>query len=182
MPMAICVYCSSSNAVEAHFVAAAQQLGQEMARSGHTLIYGGGDIGLMGALARAMHQHGGRVIGVIPHFMNQPGIVYEAADELILADNMRQRKDIMEQRADAFVALPGGIGTLEELAEIITLKQLHQHQKPIVILNTKGFYDPLLAFLRQLTDLKFAKPSFHQHYRTAANPHEVLSMLAEPGT
>ncbi|MCC7409616.1 MAG: TIGR00730 family Rossman fold protein [Phycisphaeraceae bacterium] len=173
MPLSLCVYCSASNHLDPHFVQAARDLGRDIAQKGHQLIYGGGNVGLMGELARAVHAHGGRVVGVIPTFMNTREIAYDAADELLVPANMRDRKALMEDRSDAFIALPGGFGTLEELAEILTLKQLHQHDKPIVIVNLGGFYDHLLAFFEHLTAQRFAKDRHRDSYRVA---HDVASV------
>lgn len=157
----VCVYCSSSDHVSPAFFSVAQELGEAIVGNGYRFIYGGGDIGLMGAIARSVHKHGGHVVGVIPEFLRQPGICYELSDELIVTADMRERKAVMEARADAFIALPGGFGTLEEMLEIITLKQLRVHNKPIVFLNTNGFYNGLNEVFEHIFENKFAK----QHYR-----------------
>src|SRR5437867_216516 len=133
---AICVFSSSSDAVAPHYVELAQSFGALLARRHMGLVYGAGRVGLMGVLARAVHAHGGRVIGVIPDFLRAQEVAYEEADELIVTRDLRERKAIMESRYDAFVALPGGFGTLEEILEILTLKQLATHAKPVVFLNT----------------------------------------------
>ncbi len=164
MPMNICVYSSSSDMVSPSFFGYAQDLGATIARRGHTLIYGGTNVVLMGACARAAQQHGGRVVGVIPNFIAVRGLAYEQADELILTHDMRQRKATMEARSDAFLALPGGFGTLEEMFEIITLKQLQRHSKPVVFLNHGGYYDPLAAMFEHMMRQRFAKPVYRQMY------------------
>lgn len=174
----VCVYCSSSNAVPRPFVDAAEELGELLARRGLTLVYGGAHVGLMGALAKAVHRHGGRVIGVIPRFMHEREIAYEAADEFIVTETMHERKNTMATRADAFVALPGGFGTLEETLEALTLRQLGRHHKPIVFLNTAGFYDPLLAQFERIYADKFAKAEYRQFYHVAATPADALDYLA----
>ena len=133
----------------------AEQLGGQMAGRGHALVYGGTNVGLMGSVARAMRQAGGKVVGVIPKFIADRGIAYEAADELIITNDMRQRKATMEARSDAFIAMPGGFGTLEEVLEIITLKQLQQHTKPVVFLNPGGFYDPLTSLFEHMYEKRF---------------------------
>jgi cytokinin riboside 5'-monophosphate phosphoribohydrolase len=154
----ICVFCSSSNVIDADYLNEARFLGEEMARRGHKLVYGGGDIGSMGMIAHAVQDNGGQVVGVIPHALNEmEGVGYSAADELIVTETMRQRKAVMEENADAFIALPGGLGTLEELLEIITMKQLHYHAKPIVILNTNCYFDPLIALLEHAVNARFMK-------------------------
>ena len=136
MGRSICVFCASSSAVAEVYVDVARRLGRRLAERGDRLVYGGGNIGLMGTLATACHERGGYIVGVIPESLKDKELAYEAADELIVTQDMRGRKTIMEKNADAFIALPGGFGTLEELLEIITLRQLHYHDKPVVILNT----------------------------------------------
>ena len=129
----------------------------------------------MGTLARAVHAHGGRVVGIIPEFLRTKEVAYEQADELILTGDLRERKAIMETRADAFVALPGGFGTLEEILEILTLKQLETHAKPVVFLNAAGFFDPLLALFEQLYREQFTKDHYRSHYHVAATPADVFA-------
>ena len=177
MIRSVCVYSSSSDAVAPQFVEAAEALGSALARRRVTLVFGGGRVGLMGVVARAVHQHGGQVIGVIPDFMRSREIAYEEADELIVTKTMRERKAIMEERSDAFVTLPGGFGTLEEILEIITLKQLETHSKPVVLLNTRGFFDPLLAMFEQLYRERFTKEHYRGHYHVAAEPEAALHHL-----
>ena len=175
---AICVYSSSSNAVAPKFFHAAEEFGGLLAQRGITLVYGGGNIGLMGAMAKSVHKHGGRVIGVIPHFMRKKEIAYEAADELIVTKDLRERKSIMEARADAFVALPGGFGTLEEILEVLTLRQLQTHQKPIAFLNVDGFFNPLLRVFEQLYEHNFTKAEYRNFYHVAERPADVLDHFA----
>lgn len=160
----LAVYASSSDLVDAVFQRAAAELGRIMAEREYTLIYGGGSIGLMGACARSVHEHGGKVVGVIPEKLNAIEIAYQEADELIVTTGMRDRKAIMESRADAFVALPGGFGTLEELLEVLTLKQLDYHNKPIVVLNIDGAYDGLLAQFETLFDRQFTRRDHEDLY------------------
>jgi uncharacterized protein (TIGR00730 family) len=157
MPLNLCVFCSSSDVIEPEYFQAATELGTTMATRGDALVYGGTNVGLMGATARAMHQHSGRVVGVIPGFMAARGLAYAPADELIVTKDMRERKARMEDRADAFIALPGGFGTLEEMLEIITLKQLQRHSKAVIFLNTGGFYDPLIALFDHMREHRFSK-------------------------
>jgi uncharacterized protein (TIGR00730 family) len=176
-PKTLCVYCSSSNAVAPAYFAVAEEMGALMAQRQITLIYGGGNIGLMGAIARSTHAHGGRVVGVIPHFMRKREVAYEAADELIVTKDMRERKAIMESRADAFVAMPGGFGTLEEVLEILTLKQLRTHHKPVVLLNTEGFFDHLLQMFEKLYEERFTKADYRHFYHVAARPSDVFTHL-----
>ncbi len=183
-PGAICVYSSSSNAVPKIFFDAAEELGELLAQRKIVLVYGGANVGLMGALARSVHRHGGRVIGVIPRFMREREIAYEAADELIATETMRERKEEMEKRADAFIALPGGFGTLEEILEVLTLRQLGRHSKPIAFLDTANFYRPLVAMFEHLYENKFAKPDYRRFYHIAETPADALEYFtnhnAEP--
>jgi uncharacterized protein (TIGR00730 family) len=159
MPKLLCVYCASSDRLDPKYYAAAAGLGREMVLRGWGLVYGGGRTGMMGAVARAVKQNGGHVIGVIPEFMKVRELAYAEADELVTVITMRERKLLMETRADAFVALPGGWGTLEEILEILTLRQLDVVKKPCVLYNQDGFYDPLLQLFDRMLAEKFFKPS-----------------------
>ena len=173
----ICVFSSSSDAVAPEYFEAAREIGAWLARKQMTLVYGGGKIGLMGAVASAVHRHGGHVVGVIPRYLRKQEVAYEAADELIISKDLRERKAIMEQRADAFVALPGGFGTLEEILEILTLKQLGQHAKPILFLNTSDFFRPLLGLFEQLYQERFTRSEHRELYHMAATPGDVFAYL-----
>lgn len=177
MNKVICVYSSSSCAIDRCYFQVAEELGKAIALRGDTLLFGGGMRGLMGATAKAVQQHQGHVIGVIPKALNVTGVVYESCDELIVTEGMRERKAIMDARSDAFIALPGGFGTLEELLEIITLKQLKYHNKPVVILNVNGFYDRLLMQFDEIIDQKFAKPASKELYQVTSSPKEALEYL-----
>lgn len=173
----LCVYCSSSDRLDHKYVQAASDLGKELVRSGWGLIYGGGNTGLMGAIARSVKDHGGHVVGVIPEFMKARELAFHGADELLTVITMRERKLLMESRADAFVALPGGWGTLEEIMEILTLRQLGVVTKPCIFLNQDGFYDDLLKlFDRMLQDQCF-KPSNMELFRVATSVSEVLPLI-----
>jgi uncharacterized protein (TIGR00730 family) len=173
----ICVYSSSSDVVDQHYFAAARELGKYMAQNHYTLIFGGGRIGLMGELARAVHEYGGKVIGVIPEYLNLPGIAYEEADRMIITTSLRERKTIMEEQADAFIGLPGGFGTLEEILEILTLKQLHQHSKPVVFINTGNFYQHLIDLFDHILNEKFAKSIYHQLYFFTPDIQTAISYI-----
>jgi uncharacterized protein (TIGR00730 family) len=164
MNKVICVYSSSSRAIDRDYFKVAAELGRELALRRDTMLFGGGLLGLMGEVAKAVHQYQGKVIGVIPCALNIKGVVYENCDELIVTETMRERKAIMDSRSEAFIALPGGYGTLEELLEIITLKQLGYHQKPIVLLNTRGFFNKLLEQFEQIINERFAKPECRSLY------------------
>jgi hypothetical protein len=183
MPKALCVYCASSDRLDPKYYAAAAELGREMVPRGWGLVYGGGKTGMMGAVARAVKQTGGRVVGVIPEFMKARELAYTEADELVTVITMRERKLLMEIRADAFVALPGGWGTLEEILEILTLRQLDVVRKPCVFLNQDGFYDPLLKLFDRMLEDKFFKPSNMELFRVAKTVPEVFTQIdAAAGT
>ena len=179
LPMAelLCVYCSSSDRLDPKYYAAATELGHELVARGWGLVYGGGKTGLMGAVARAVKENGGKVVGVIPEFMKVRELAFDEADELISVVTMRERKLLMEARADAFVTLPGGWGTLEEIMEILTLRQLDIVQKPCVFLNQDGFYDDLVKLFEKMLAEKFFKPSNMELYRTAATVPDVFAQI-----
>lgn len=155
--MNICVYCASSLKIAPSFHSVATDLGRIIAEGGHTLVYGGGNVGLMGTLAKSVHEYGGTVVGVIPRALQEiEGRAYDVADELIVTDTMQERKRIMFTRADGFAILPGGIGTLEEFFEVLTLRKLGYHDKPITIVNKDRFFDPLLDLLNYVDKTRFS--------------------------
>lgn len=175
---AITVYCASNPNVSQVYFEVARELGTLIAESGASLVYGGTNSGLMGAVADAILDAGGSLIGVIPMLIHSMGITHSRLTEEILTDGMRERKAIMEQRADAFIALPGGYGTLEELFEVLTLRQLGYHSKPIVLLNINNYYDPILTMLQSAVEQKFMKPAFFEFLKVATTPLESLEYLA----
>lgn len=178
MTKLLCVYCSSSDRLDPKYYAAAEELGREMVRQGWGLVYGGGKTGLMGSVARSVKESGGRVVGVIPEFMKARELAFDAADELITVITMRERKMLMETRADAFVTLPGGWGTLEEIMEILTLRQLDVLRKPCIFLNQDGFYDDLLRFFQTMVTGRFNKPSNLELFSSVATVPEIFSAMA----
>jgi len=173
----LCVYCSSSDRLEPKYYAAADEVGREMARREWTLVYGGGKTGLMGTVARGVKTGGGRVVGIIPEFMKARELEFTEADELISVLTMRERKMLMETRADAFLALPGGWGTLEELLEILTLAHLEVLRKPVVILNQDGFYDDLLRLCDRIVAEKFMHATIRGKYAVAQSVAEIFPLL-----
>lgn len=173
----ICVYCGSSSGGDPVYAESAERLGRSMGTAGIGLVYGGGSIGLMGILARSVMEAGGRVTGIIPQFLKEREVMLETAHELFVTGDMHERKRAMFDRADAFVALPGGIGTLEELVEIMTWAQLGQHRKPVLIANINGFWDPLVALLRHMADEGFIRDGFEVNYLVADNVEEIVPML-----
>lgn len=177
MAKLLCVYCSSSDRVDPKYVAVATALGHGLVARGWGLIYGGGKTGLMGAIARAVKERGGHVVGVIPEFMKVRELAFDAADELVTVVTLRERKLLMEARADAFVALPGGWGTLEEIMEILTLRQLDLVKKPCVFLNQDGFYDDLIRLFERMLREKFFKPSNMELFRVATSAPDVFVQI-----
>lgn len=175
--MNICVFCSSSNAVDDVYFNETKHLGKLLGTKGHGLVYGGANVGLMNACAVVAKENNAQVIGIIPQKIHDKGIVIEIADELIVTETMSARKLLMHERSDGFITMPGGFGTLEELLEIITLKQLDYHQKPIVIVNTNGFYDLLLAQFERSYDETFAMESYRALYHVAENADEALDYI-----
>lgn len=175
--MNVCVFGASSTEIDKSYIEATEALGEALASRSHTLVYGAGGSGLMGAVARGMTRCNGTVIGVVPSFFKVDGILYERCDEIVYTDTMRERKQIMDERSDAVVVAPGGIGTYEEFFEIYTLKQLGKHNKPIVIFNINGYYDQLLRLLEHTVDEKFMQASCLDMYTVATTPEEVLAQL-----
>jgi uncharacterized protein (TIGR00730 family) len=159
----LCVYCGSNDGADPAYAAAARALGRAMADKGIGLVYGGGSIGLMGILARTVLASGGRVTGIIPQFLKDREVMLKEASELVVTTDMHERKRIMAERADAFVALPGGLGTLEEVVEIATWAQLERHAKPVLMVNIGGFWDSLIALFRRMTDDGFLRKPFLGH-------------------
>jgi len=177
MPKTLCVYCSSSDRLDPKYVEATTAIGREMVRHGWGLVYGGGRVGLMGALARSVKASGGRVVGVIPDFMKAKELAFDEADEMHTVVTMRERKLMMESRADAFLALPGGWGTLEEIMEILTLRQLDVVKKPCVFYNQDGFYDDLIRLFEKMLAEKFFKPSNMDLFRVASSVPDIFTQI-----
>jgi uncharacterized protein (TIGR00730 family) len=175
----VCVYCGSAPGDDPAYRAAAETLGTSLARAGLGLVYGGGNNGLMGITARSVLQAGGHVIGVIPDFLKNKESMLRDAQELITVPDMHTRKRIMFERADAFVALPGGIGTLEELVEQMTWSQLGRHQKPVLIADIGGFWRPMLSLFAHMRDKGFIRPEFEISYLVAEKVEDIVPMLTK---
>lgn len=173
----VCVYCGSSEGDDPRYAAAADALGRALARQNIGLVFGGGSCGLMGVVARATLAAGGRVTGIIPGFLDQREVALEGLTELIVVDDMHTRKRLMFERSDAFVALPGGIGTLEELAEQLTWIQLGRHTKPLVIADIAGFWRPLLSLLAHMHNANFIREGYDVRYLVAERIDDVLPMI-----
>jgi uncharacterized protein (TIGR00730 family) len=175
----ICVYCASGPGNNPAFMEAATRFGRILAENGIRLVYGGGAVGLMGALAESVLDHGGMVTGVIPDFLVNREHMLGRVQERIVTPDMHERKRVMFERADAFVALPGGVGTLEELVEQLTWAQLGRHKKPILILNIERFWDPLCVLLDQMEELAFIRPGLAVKYLVTDRVDEILPQLIE---
>ncbi|MBR2715293.1 MAG: TIGR00730 family Rossman fold protein [Ruminococcus sp.] len=175
--MRICVYGAASDEIDHSYLDSAESLGQKMAKRSHSLIFGGGASGIMGAVARGMKSGDGYIVGVSPSFFNVDGILYDECDEMIYTDTMRQRKQKMEELCDAFIVGVGGIGTFEEFFEILTLRSLDRHKKPIAILNTNGYYDSLIKFLEDGVNQKFLKKENLELFFISDDEKEILDFL-----
>lgn len=173
----VCVFCGSSTGRDPVYTANAEGLGRRLAEEGTTLVYGGASVGTMGAIARAALDAGGRVVGVIPANLDRVELAAEGLTELHRVGSMHERKALMAELADGFVALPGGLGTLEETAEIATWSQLGLHTKPLGLLNTAGFYDGLLGFLDHATAEGFVRPEHRSLLLAADDPAALLGRM-----
>lgn len=174
----ICVYCGSGAGRDPAFAAAARKLGQAMVKNGIGLVYGGGSVGLMGELAGAVLDNGGEVTGIIPEFLaNREHMILRG--NIVRTRDMHERKQLMFDHADAFVALPGGVGTLEEVVEQMTWVQLGRHRKPVLLANIKAFWEPLRALLAHMEELDFIRPGLRVDYLVADRIEDVLPMLME---
>jgi uncharacterized protein (TIGR00730 family) len=170
----LCVYCGSGPGRNPAYVEAARTLGQSLAAHGIGLVYGGGSLGLMGEVARSTLNAGGRVIGIIPQFLVQREQMLTDVQEVVVTQNMHERKMSMFEKADGFAALPGGIGTLEELVEVSTWAQLNQHRKPIIIANIEGYWEPLLALVRHMRTEKFIRPGLEVKYEVVERAEDIV--------
>ena len=177
-PLSVCVYCGSRHGRRPAYTAAARALGKAIGSRGWQLVYGGGKVGLMGEVANATLAAGGRVVGVIPESLQQREVGHTGLHELHVVPTMHARKQVMAERADLFIALPGGIGTLEELYEVWTWRQLGYHDQPIGLINIEGYFDPLLAFMRNTVAEGFLSPDQNDQLAVGTEPETVLLSLA----
>ena len=177
--MKICVYGASSNDIDAKYISAGEDFGRAMANAGHGMVFGGGANGMMGAAARGMTSCGGEIIGVVPKFFDVDGMLYDKCTEMIYTDTMRERKQIMEEKSDAFVMLPGGIGTFDEFFEILTLRQVGRHAKAIGVLNVSGYYDDILNMLTKAVSEKFMTQSTIDLFVVSEDPNTLVSMMEQ---
>ena len=175
----ICVYCGAGVGEEMAYSDAAVALGIAMAEAGIRLVYGGGSVGLMGLMARAALDAGGLVTGIIPHFLEEREEMFKDVSELIVTDDMHQRKMLMFDKAEAFVALPGGIGTLEELVEQLTWKQLGRHEKPILLANVQHFWDPLIELMNHMRQEQFIRSAMDVSFLVTDDVADIVPMLQD---
>ena len=178
-PKQVVVYCASSSQIDKIYFDIAERLGQLLAEDNISCINGAGKQGLMGALNDSVIRHGGHVKGIIPQFMIDSGWCHSGLSELLVTETMHNRKAKMAEMADAAIALPGGMGTLEELAEIITWKQLGLYKNPVIILNANGYYTPLLDFFDKMIGEKFMREEFRKFWHVANSPEEAIEALAK---
>ncbi len=171
--MKICVYCASSENIDKSFIKSGEEFGKVLAEKGHTLIFGAGKYGIMGAVARGVKEKKGNIVGVVPYFFDELDVIFDDC-ELIRTETMRERKQIMEDSSDAFVMMPGGIGTFEEFFEILTLKQLRRHKKPIAIYNVNNYYDNLLKMMETGIEKGFMSDKCRELMLVSDNPREIL--------
>ena len=176
--MKICVYGASSTTIDKSYIDDGEKLGRTMGNRGHSLVFGGGANGLMGAVARGVHSVGKtEIIGIAPSFFNVDGILYEHCTEFIYPESMRERKRMMDEYSDAFIVTPGGIGTFDEFFEILTLKQLSRHNKPIAILNTNGYYNHLKSFLQNGIDENFLTAECNKLFFISESAVEICDYI-----
>lgn len=175
--MNICVFGASSEAIDPKYIEAGERLGKSMESKGHSLVFGGGATGLMGAVVRGITEKGGTSIGVAPTFFDKPGVLFEKCTEFYFTETMRERKELMDQKSEAFIMTPGGIGTMEEFFEIFTLRQLRRHDKPIGILNTGGYYDELIQMLIHTAEQGFMEMKCMDTLCVSDDPEELLAMV-----
>lgn len=180
--MRICVFGAASFTIDEEYVNLVEKMGEELAKRGHSLVFGGGGTGLMGAAARGVHKGKGHILGVIPKFFKDENIesIFPNCSEIILPETMRERKQIMEDNADAFIVVPGGIGTFEEFFEILTLKQLCRHHKPIVIYNINGYYNDIVNLMNTSISKNFVREKCLQLYTVTDDLEELFKVIEAP--
>ena len=175
--MKLCIYGASSNAIDKTFLDAGELLGQVIADGNHSVVFGGGAAGLMGAVARGAHNKNGEIIGICPSFFNVDGALFTECSEMIYTETMRERKQLLEEMSDAFIITPGGIGTFDEFFEIYTLRQLGVHKKPIAIFNTNGYYNSLIDMLNNAIDKSFMPNTNMDLLFVSDNPQEIIKHI-----
>ena len=174
---AVCVFCGAQNAVPKEHLEMAKELSNDMAKAGKTLVYGGGDCGLMGAVANGVIEKGGETIGVFPRSLGRIEVEHKGLSTMHMVDSMHERKQIMYDNSDVFVILPGGCGTMDEMFEVITWRQIKIHEKPVIIYNHKGYWDHLALLLEHMVNTGFARPETRKFYTFVHTKEELYSML-----
>jgi len=175
--MNVCIYGAASNNIDDSFISGGEALGKVLAQNGHSIVYGGGANGMMGAVARGVHSKNGGIIGVAPSFFKVDGVLFPHCTEFIYTETMRQRKQIMEEKSDAFIVTPGGIGTFDEFFEIYSLRQLGRHTKKIIIFNINGYFNPMLEMIDKGIEQHFISPSNRKLIICCDSPEEVIEAL-----
>lgn len=175
--MRICIYGASSCIIDGSYIKETEKLAEVLAKNGGSLVFGSGANGLMGAAARGFYSENAEIIGVVPSFFNVDGILYEHCTRIIRTETMRERKQIMEDLSDAFIAVPGGIGTFEEFFEMLTLKQLARHTKPMILYNINGYYDTMIDMLNESVDKKFTNKESMGLFTVLNTPEEAVDYL-----
>ena len=175
--MNVCVFGASSDNIDASYFESVENLGRKLAESSHTVVFGGGAHGLMGAVARGAAKNGGKIIGIAPSFFDVGDILYKDSGELIFTETMAERKKMMEDISDAFIAVPGGVGTFEEFFEVLTLKQLQKHNKPLVIFNVNHYYDKLEELLEEIVKAGFMKRECKSVYKVCTSAEELIEYI-----
>lgn len=175
----VAVYCSASDGINPDLLEQGEQFGFRLACEGHALIFGGCNMGLMGRVAGGVKRGGGKVLGVIPEVFSKPHQVFSGCDEVVKTSGLRERKSIMQNRADIFVALPGGFGTMDEMVEIITLAIVGEHRKHMIIVNIDGFFDPILRMFETCFEKSFAQEKARSHFSVARDCEGVFALLKQ---
>lgn len=173
----LCVYCGSSRQVPSSHIRVAEQLGELLANNGVRLVYGGGRVGVMGVLADAALAAGGEVVGIIPRFLDEYEVGHNGVTRLEITESMHERKQLMAELSDGFAVLPGGLGTLDEMFEMVTWKQLHLHDKPIVLVDVAEYWQPLLTLISHIVDTGYARPENEQLFKVVENVDQILPAL-----
>ncbi len=175
--MELCLFGAASDAVPEVYITKTEYLGEALAARGHGMIFGGGATGMMGAAARGVHRGGGLIVGVAPRFFDEPGVLTPLCDELVFTETMDERKAVMERRADGFIVAPGGVGTLDEFFEVLTLRNLGRHEKPVALYNIDGYFDGLLRFLETMERQRFVAPRLWDCFGVFADADALLEYL-----
>ena len=175
--MTLCIFCSANNKIDPDFFKMAEELGRWAAKNGHSIVFGGVNQGLMECVAKAVQEAGGKTIGVIPRIVEKSGRISDYVDEQVLCDNLNERKQLMEEQADIFIALPGGIGTLDEIFTIASSATIGYHAKKVILYNMKGFWDSLVALLDDLQARQFVRGDWHDYIKVASSLEELATLL-----